>query len=78
VSGIKVAIPAAIEGAIIAEFIATGQGTGYIITNSLSLLEEGLMIGVVILLIVFSAVMFKTFEILIDFLVPVSVEELRD
>jgi len=78
VSGIKVAIPAAIEGAIIAEFIATGQGTGYIITNSLSLLEEGLMIGVVILLIVFSAVMFKTFEILIDFLVPVSVEELRN
>jgi len=75
-SGVKVAIPAAIEGAIIAEFIATGQGSGHIITTSLQLLEEPLVIGVILLLILFSTVFFKLIEMAIEYIVPVPVEDL--
>lgn len=77
-SGIKVAIPAAIEGAIIAEFIATGQGSGHIITSSLQLLEEPLVIGVILLLILFSTVFFKVVEFLIEYIIPVPIEDLHD
>lgn len=68
--GIKVAVQQSIIGAVIAEFIASGGGLGFLILNSLLLLREGLTFGVLIILMVFSVVFYKVVSALIDELVP--------
>lgn len=68
--GIKVAVQQAVIGAVIAEFIASGGGLGFLILNSGKVLREGLMFGVLIVLMVFAVVFFKVVNALIDRLVP--------
>ncbi|MFB6254248.1 MAG: ABC transporter permease [Halobacteriaceae archaeon] len=68
--GIKVAVQQAIIGAVIAEFIASGGGLGFLILNSLLLLREGLTFGVLIVLMVFSVSFYKVVTFLIDYLSP--------
>lgn len=68
--GIKVAVQQSFIGAVIAEFIASSSGLGYLILFSGRLLREGLMFGVLIVLMVFAVVFFKLVSLLIDYLVP--------
>lgn len=68
--GIKVAVQQSIIGAVIAEFIASGGGLGYLILVSGKLLREGLMFGVLIVLMVFAVIFYKVVTVLIDALVP--------
>jgi NitT/TauT family transport system permease protein len=69
-SGIKVAVQQAVVGAIIAEFIATGGGLGYIIVLSYKLLRGGLMFGTLILIMIFAIIFYRLVEYLIDLYVP--------
>lgn len=68
--GIKVAVQQSIIGAIIAEFIASGGGLGFLILNSLLVLREGLTFGVLIVLMVFSVIFYKVVSNAIDWAVP--------
>jgi NitT/TauT family transport system permease protein len=68
--GIKVAVQQSIIGAVIAEFIASGGGLGFLILNSLLVLREGLTFGVLIVLMVFAVVFYKVVTAVIDMLVP--------
>lgn len=69
-SGIKVAVQQSIIGAVIAEFIASGGGLGFMILNSLLVLREGLTFGVLITLVLFSVVFYKVVGALIDLIIP--------
>ncbi|MFB6281988.1 MAG: ABC transporter permease [Haloferacaceae archaeon] len=68
--GIKVAVQQSIIGAVIAEFIASGGGLGFLILNSLLVLREGLTFGVLIVLMVFAVIFYKVVTVLVDVLVP--------
>jgi NitT/TauT family transport system permease protein len=68
--GIKVAVQQSIIGAVIAEFIASGGGLGYLILVSGRLLREGLMFGVLIILMVLAVTFYKLVTMAIDALVP--------
>lgn len=68
--GVKVAVQQSIIGAVIAEFIASGGGLGYQILVSGRLLREGLMFGVLIVLMVLAVTFYKTVVVLIDHLTP--------
>ena len=68
--GIKVAVQQAIIGAVIAEFIASGGGLGFLILNSLLVLREGLTFGVLVVLMVFSVIFYKAVTFAIDLAVP--------
>ena len=68
--GIKVAVQQSIIGAVIAEFIASGGGLGFLILNSLLVLREGLTFGVLIVLMVFAVIFYKVVTSIIDMLVP--------
>lgn len=68
--GIKVAVQQSIIGAVIAEFIASAGGLGYQILVSGRLLREGMMFGVLIVLMLFAVTFYKLVVALIDVLVP--------
>lgn len=68
--GIKVAVQQSIIGAVIAEFIASGGGLGYQILVSGRLLREGLMFGVLIVLMVLAITFYRFVVNLVDYLVP--------
>lgn len=68
--GIKVAVQQSIIGAVIAEFIASGGGLGFLILNSLLVLREGLTFGVLIVLMVFAVIFYKVVASAIDWAVP--------
>jgi NitT/TauT family transport system permease protein len=68
--GIKVAVQQSIIGAVIAEFIASAGGLGYQILVSGRLLREGMMFGVLIVLMLFAVTFYKVVVALIDVLVP--------
>lgn len=68
--GIKVAVQQSIIGAIIAEFIASASGLGYQILVSGRLLREGMMFGVLIVLMVFAVTFYKSVVLLIDYATP--------
>ena len=68
--GIKVAVQQSIIGAVIAEFIASGGGLGFLILNSLLVLREGLTFGVLIVLMIFAVIFYKAVATAIDWAVP--------
>lgn len=68
--GIKVAVQQSIIGAVIAEFIASGGGLGFLILNSLLVLREGLTFGVLIVLMIFAVIFYKVVATAIDWAVP--------
>lgn len=68
--GIKVAIQQSFIGAVIAEFIASSSGLGFLILFSGKLLREGLMFGVLIVLMAFAVSFYKIASLLIDRLSP--------
>lgn len=69
-SGLKVAVQQAIVGAIVIEFIATTGGLGYLIVNALELLRQGLLFGVLIVIICFAVVFYNLTAWLISSLTP--------
>lgn len=69
-SGIKVAVQQSIVGAIIAEFIATGGGLGFLIVLSNKMLRGGLMFGTLILIMIFAVVLYRVIGYLINLYVP--------
>jgi NitT/TauT family transport system permease protein len=68
--GVKVAVQQSIIGAVIAEFIASGGGLGFLILNSLLVLREGFTFGVLITLMVFAVIFYKVIATAIDWVVP--------
>lgn len=68
--GVKVAVQQSIIGAVIAEFIASGGGLGFLILNSLLVLREGLTFGVLIVLMVFAVVFYKIVATAVEWAVP--------
>jgi ABC-type nitrate/sulfonate/bicarbonate transport system permease component len=64
--GIKIAVQQSIVGAIIAEFIATGSGLGFLILESGNRNRMGLMFGVLILLMIVASSFYKIISVLVD------------
>ncbi|UPM44341.1 ABC transporter permease [Halocatena salina] len=69
-SGLKVAVQQAIVGAIVIEFIATTGGLGYLIVNALDLLRQGLLFGVLIIIICFAVIFYNLTAWLISSVTP--------
>lgn len=69
-SGIKVAVQQSIVGAIIAEFIATGGGLGFLIVLSNKMLRGGLMFGTLILIMLFAVIFYRLVEYVINLYIP--------
>lgn len=59
ISSIKIAIQMTIVGVIIAEFLATGGGLGYLIIKSTQRAQIGLTFGTVIVIMLFAIVLYK-------------------
>lgn len=70
--GIKVAVQQTIIGVIIAEFIATGQGLGWLILKGQKFFNEALMFGVILLLMIVAILIFRLVSVSIDYLTPGS------
>lgn len=69
-SGVKVAIQQSIVGAIVAEFIATGGGIGQRIILAMQTINQGMMFGTLIVIIVFAVVMYVSVSRALDRLTP--------
>ena len=69
-TGVKIAVQQSIVGAIIAEFIATGGGLGYLIIFSAELLHGGLLFGVLILLMTLAAILYYGASVIIEIITP--------
>lgn len=78
VGGMKIAVQTAIEGAILAEFIATGTGLGYQILYAVKVGNSGILVGIVLMLMALAGVFYMLIDYLIDVIVPVPLEEVRD
>lgn len=70
VSGIKIAVQQAIVATIIAEFIATGSGLGFLIVSAGKLLRDGMMFGVLIIVMLVSVLFYKFISLSLDVLTP--------
>ena len=57
-SGLKVAITLAVTGAVVAEFVASDQGLGYIILSATSYWKSALAFGAMILLSLMAIILF--------------------
>ncbi|MGM0591268.1 MAG: ABC transporter permease [Halobacteriota archaeon] len=69
-TGLKVGAQQAIVGAIVAEFVASGSGIGYIVKTSVSKVQPGLMFSSLILIMVFALIFYKGVEFSLDYLSP--------
>lgn len=69
-TGVKVGVQQSVVGAIVAEFIATGGGLGYIILSAHRLLQEGLMVGALFIVMFFAAVMYKGVDYTVEYISP--------
>lgn len=69
-TGLKIGAQQAVVGAIVAEFVASGAGVGYIVKSSVSQLQTGLMFFALILIMVFSVIFFKSIEVFLDYITP--------
>jgi NitT/TauT family transport system permease protein len=70
-SGVKVGVQQSVVGAILAEFIASNTGLGFLIITSYDSLNIGLTFGTVFILMAFAIVYFAIVTSLLDFLKPV-------
>lgn len=70
VGGVKIAVQQSIVGAIIAEFIATGSGLGFLIILSGKMLRQGMMFGVLILIMLFAVIFYKFVSFALDAFTP--------
>jgi len=59
-SGLKVAITLAVTGAVVAEFVASDKGLGYVILSATSYWNSALAFGAMILLSIMAIVLFGT------------------
>jgi len=69
-SGLKVGVQQAIVAAIVIEFIATTGGIGHLLVTALELLQPGLLFGVLILIMIFAIVFYKSVTSVIDMVAP--------
>lgn len=70
IGGIKIAVQQAIVGTIIAEFIATGSGLGFLIVSAGKMLRDGMMFGVLILIMLVSVLFYKFVTLMLDVVTP--------
>lgn len=70
VGGIKIAVQQAIVATIIAEFIATGSGLGFLIVSAGKLLRDGMMFGVLIIVMLVSVLFYKFVSLTLDLVTP--------
>ena len=68
--GIKIGVQQAIVATIIAEFIATGSGLGYLIVSAGKLLREGMMFGVLIIIMLVSILFYKFISLMLNVATP--------
>lgn len=66
----KVAVQYSILGVIIAEFLGTGTGLGYLIVISAQRAQLGLVYGTVIALIVFAVIFYNLVAAVVDYVTP--------
>ena len=69
-TGIRVGIQSSVVGAIVAEFIASGSGLGYLIVSAYNSLEIGLMFGTLFVLMVVAIVYYQVVDAILDYLQP--------
>lgn len=66
----KIAVQYSIVGVVVAEFLASGTGLGFLIVISTQRAQLGFVFGIVIVLVVFAVVFFKIVSMLIDRATP--------
>lgn len=69
-NGLKVAMQQAMIGVILAEFIVSGGGLGFIILLSNRLLKPDLMLAAIFLTAILAMVLYQLITVIIDFLGP--------
>lgn len=69
-SSVRAAVQLSIVGVIIAEFLATGTGLGYLIIRSTQRAQIGLTFGTIISIMVFAVVFYKLVDLTLAAIVP--------
>lgn len=66
----KIAVQYSIVGVVVAEFLASGTGLGFLIVISTQRAQLGFVFGIVILLVIFAIVFFKVVSLIIERVTP--------
>lgn len=66
----KIAVQYSIVGVVVAEFIASGTGLGFLIVISTQRAQLGFVFGIIIMLVVFALIFFKVVSVLVDSATP--------
>lgn len=68
VAGIKITVQGSVIGTIIAEFIATDGGLGYLLQIASGTARDGMMFGILFLIGLFAILFFKTVSLVLDWI----------
>lgn len=74
-TGIRIGIQSSVVGAIVAEFIASGSGLGFLIVSAYNNVNIGLMFGTLFVLMVVAIVYYQTVDAILNYLQPVPATE---
>lgn len=74
-TGIRIGIQSSVVGAIVAEFIASGSGLGFLIVAAYNNVNVGLMFGTLFVLMVVAIVYYQTVDAILKYLQPVPSTE---
>lgn len=74
-TGIRIGIQSSVVGAIVAEFIASGSGLGFLIVSAYNNVNIGLMFGTLFVLMVVAIVYYQTVDAILTYLQPVPTTE---